>query len=269
MGKGLEGKRIVIGGSRKIEEICTIIKKQDGIPVVRSLQGTVFLAEKEVEPDLRKFIDNGADWVVFTTGIGTETLVNLAEKLGLKDQLLKIVHNAKVASRGYKTLAALKKLAIIPDAIDEDGTTMGLTRSLKNINFSGKKVMIQLHGEKAPVLTKFFEDHGARVHKILPYQHIAPESETVKKLCKEMINNEVDAVCFTTAIQVRSLFEFAKEHGNYNIILHSLNQHVVPVAVGKVTAEALREEGIKQIISPANERMGAMIMELSQYYQNK
>ena len=51
---------------------------------MRSLQGTVFLADKEVEPDLRKFVQEGADWVIFTTGIGTETLLNLAENLGLQ-----------------------------------------------------------------------------------------------------------------------------------------------------------------------------------------
>ena len=57
-------------------------------PVVRSLQGTVFLADKQVEPDLRKFVQEGADWVIFTTGIGTETLLDLADKLGFADQFL-------------------------------------------------------------------------------------------------------------------------------------------------------------------------------------
>ncbi len=52
MVKGLEGKRDAIGGSCKIEEISTLIEKQGGTPLIRSLQGTVFLAEKEVEPSL-------------------------------------------------------------------------------------------------------------------------------------------------------------------------------------------------------------------------
>jgi uroporphyrinogen-III synthase len=110
MVKGLEGKKIVFGGTRKIEEISAIIEKQGGIPIVRSLQGTVFLAEKEVEPDLKKFIETGADWVIFTTGIGLETLLNIAEKLALKDEFLNIISHVKVASRGYKTLSALKPL---------------------------------------------------------------------------------------------------------------------------------------------------------------
>ena len=48
--------------------------------------------------------------------------------------------------------------------------------------------MVQLHGESAPSLIKFLEDRGASVQQILPYQHIPPESETVSKLCQELMD---------------------------------------------------------------------------------
>jgi uroporphyrinogen-III synthase len=269
LGKPLEGKRIALGGSRKIEEISTLIEKQGGIPIVRSLQGITFLAEKEVKPDLLNFTEKGADWVIFTTGIGLDTLVNLAEKLTVNDRFLEILRHAKVASRGYKTLAALKKLNIHPIATDEDGTTKGLTRALANEDFSGKRVMIQLHGESAPALTKFFEERGAMVSKILPYQHIEPEVESVTTLCDEMISGHIDAVCFTTAVQVRSLFNFSRDKGILSSILNCFHDHVVAAAVGKVTAEALKEEGVERFVSPEIERMGAMIIELSHYFENQ
>lgn len=266
MGNGLEGKRIALCGSRKIDEIKILVEKQGGIPIVCSLQGMIFLAEKEVESDLLRFVNERADWVVFTTGIGLETLVNLAEKLGVKEKFLHNIRHAKVASRGYKTLAALKKLDIKPVAVDEDGTTRGLTRALEHENFTGKRVMIQLHGEKAPTLSSFFEDRGAEVTKILPYQHIPPESETVALLCDEIMRKEIDAVCFTTAVQVRSLFDFARENGIFQNILDCFQNKVTATAVGKVTAEALKEEGVEHIVTPEIERMGAMIVELSNYY---
>lgn len=268
MGNGLEGKRIVFGGSRKVEEICSLIDKQGGTPVIRSLQGTVFLADKEIEPDLKKIVNEGADWVIFTTGMGLDTLIKASEKVGMKEKFLQIIRHAKVASRGYKTLAALKKVGITPIASDDDGTSKGLMRSLEKYDFFGQKVMLQLHGETAPELTKFFEDKGATVLKILPYQHIAPETKTVFTLCHELRNQKVDAVCFTTAIQVRSLFDFSRKHGLYTEIVDSFRDHVLAVAVGKVTAEALSEEGIERIISPKNERMGAMIIELAQYFDS-
>lgn len=267
MGKGLEGKRVVIGASRKIEEISKLIENQGGIPVVRSLQGTVFLAEKEVEPALIKFVNEGADWVIFTTGIGTETLVNITEKLGVKAEYLKRLEAANIAIRGYKTKNYLKKIGVVPDILDEDGSTRGLIRALEDVDFAGKNVLVQLHGETASRLIQFLEDKGASVATILPYQHIAPEWDAVQTLFEEMHDNKVDAVCFTSAIQVRSLFTFAKEKGVTKEILDAFQDNTLAVAVGKVTAEALSEEGVDKIVVPELERMGAMIIELSRYYE--
>lgn len=269
MVKGLEGKRVVIGGSRKIEEISVLIEKQGGTPLIRSLQGTVFLAEKEVEPSLLKLVHEEVDWLIFTTGIGVQTLINLSEKLGVKGLFLDRIKQAQVASRGYKTINALKRLGIKPLAVDGDGTTLGLIRSLESFDFSGKRVVIQLHGETAPRLVEFFKNKGATVETILPYQHIAPNFETVETLCEELLGNEVDAVCFTTKVQVRSLFDFARKKGYLTDIVHSFEERTMAVAIGKVTEETLREEGIERYITPENERMGAMIIELSNYYDCK
>lgn len=263
MEKGLSNKKVAICGSRKLEEMCTLVEKQGGIPLVRPLQGTVFLAEKEVEPDIIQFVESGADYIILTTGIGTETLVDMAEKLGLKEPFLKRLQEATIACRGYKTVSVLKKFGITPMAVAEDGTTKGLAIALNDVDFYGKRVMIQLHGETAPELTKFFESRHAKVQKILPYQHIPPEIETVQTLVEEILAYKCDAVCFTTAVQVRSLFDYARHHSIHSEIVHCFNNHVLATAVGKVTAEALREEGIQRMIVPQHERMGAMIIQLA------
>lgn len=157
MGKGLLGKRVAIGGSRKTEEISTIIEKQGGIPVIRPPRYSL-LSREAGGAGFADVCGRKADWVIFTTGIGLETLVDMAEKIGLKDEFLQAIRQAKAACRGYKTLSALKKLGITPEASDEDGTTRGLIRSLEPHDFSGKTVMVQLHGEKAPALMAFLEE---------------------------------------------------------------------------------------------------------------
>ncbi|MFD0050208.1 uroporphyrinogen-III synthase [Actinomycetes bacterium NPDC127524] len=269
MGKGLAGRKVAIGGSRKTEEMSLLIEKQGGVPVVRSLQGTVFLAEEQTAPHIKSFIDFQADWSIFTTGAGIETLIHIAGKMGMEEPFLQAVRKTKVASRGYKTAGAIKKLGADITAADSDGTTSGLVQALKRFDFNGKKVMVQLHGEKAPSLISFLENNGAAVMQILPYQHIAPERETVEKLCKELIRGEVDAVCFTTAIQVFSLFAFARKEVLLEGLIHAFGSHAMAAAVGKVTADALKEEGIERMLVPGKERMGAMVVELSRYYENQ
>lgn len=269
MGNELTGKHIVLGASRKTEEMTLLIEKQGGKASVRSLQGTVKKAGKELENDLKLFADHGADWVILTTGIGLETLLEQAEVLGIKEAVIQQLKNADIAARGYKTTAALKRLSVKAVVSDDDGTTQGLIRQLQNFDFDGKKVVVQLHGEKAPSLIRFLESKGAVTSQLLPYQHIAPSQETLEILCKEILQGSVDAVCFTTAIQVHFLFDYVREHGYEEQINAAFSNKTVATAVGKVTAAALKEEGVKRIVVPKLERMGAMIIELANYYKSQ
>ncbi|ARK28588.1 uroporphyrinogen-III synthase [Halalkalibacter krulwichiae] len=263
----LENKRVVLAASRKTEEMSLLIEKQKGTPLVRSLQGTVFLNDEQVREDLKQMVQQKFDWMIFTTGIGTNKLLELAEEMNVKGQLLDVIRQSKVGARGYKTFAALKQIDVKPAAKDEDGTIRGLIESLQSVDFKGKKVLVQLHGENAPTLIDFLEEAGAEVMQVLPYKHVDPDPQTVELFCQELINNEIDAVCFTAAIQVRSFFKYVREKEYLPKVIEALNKDVMAVAVGKVTAEALSDEGVERIVSPELERMGAMIIELSKYYE--
>ena len=49
MGNTLSGKHIILGATRKTEEMSKLIEKQGGTASVRSLQGTVYKADDEVK----------------------------------------------------------------------------------------------------------------------------------------------------------------------------------------------------------------------------
>jgi uroporphyrinogen-III synthase len=263
----LMGKRIAIAGSRKIDEMSLLIEKQGGSPVIRSLQGFIYFDEKAVEKELLYCAEHTVDWFILTTGMGTEALLDASQRLGIQSALIQRIKDAKVASRGYKTFAALKKLDVKPAVVDNDGTVQGLIDELASYDLSGQCVAVQLHGEPSPALIEFLEQKGATVIQLLPYRHIEPEAEVLQTLCDELATSLVDAVCFTTAVQVRYLFDYARRQGVLRQIQAAFAQHVLAVAVGKVTAEALREEGVNLVISPESERMGAMIIELVKYYE--
>ncbi|MCY8161019.1 uroporphyrinogen-III synthase, partial [Bacillus licheniformis] len=59
------------------------------------------------------------------------------------------------------------------------------------------------------------------------------------------------------------------ENGYAGKIVQSFQDSVLAAAVGKVTAEALREEGVERLLAPDLERMGAMIVELARFYETE
>lgn len=264
----LQGKQIVIAGSRKTDEMCMVIEKQGGVPIVRSLQGLTMFDEALLEEPLRNFAEQGADWVILTTGMGSDQIVNTADSIGIKQAVLGRLAEAKIATRGYKTSAFLKRSDLKAIVSTDDGTMDGLIENLEAFDFEGQRVWIQLHGEPAPKLVRFLENKGAsQVEAVLPYKHVPPDAATVELLLSELSAGTVDTVCFTTAVQVHYLFKHAIESGRKESLLNIFNQHIVAAAVGKVTAAALKEYGVERIIVPELERMGALVIEIGRYYE--
>ncbi|CAM4191567.1 uroporphyrinogen-III synthase [Paenibacillus alkaliterrae] len=265
----LNDKRIVIAGSRKTDEMALIVEKQGGTPIIRSLQGLTMFEETALAEPLRSFAERGADWVILTTGMGSDSLVNTAERLGIKDEVLNALSKAKIATRGYKTSAFLKRNNFQAVVSDDDGTMQNLIENLDRYDFQGQRVWIQLHGEPAPELVSFLGNKGAaQVETVLPYRHVPPEAGALDTFMSDLAERAVDAVCFTTAVQVHYLFKYAKEAGLEGVLIEALEGPVVAGAVGKVTAQALKEYGVKRIIVPELERMGALIIELARYYED-
>lgn len=269
MSKDLHNKKIVIAGSQKTEEMAEIIERRGGIPLVRSLQGLTDSDPVEVEEDVKRFIQQGADWFVFTTGIGFEAMIQAAERLNAVSEFEERLKETKIACRGYKTNTFLSKSGIHPVVCDDDGTIASMIEKLEVFDFTDQKVWIQLHGELSSQLYQFIQSKGSMdVQLVLPYRYHAPEQETLASIMNDLIQREVDAVCFTTRVQVGYLFDYAREQGREDEVKSVFEQDVLAAAVGKVTAEALRDKGISRIIVPDKERMGALIVEIAHYYES-
>ncbi|MBP3964885.1 uroporphyrinogen-III synthase [Paenibacillus lignilyticus] len=262
----LEGKRIAVTGPRKADELSKMIAKFGGTSVLRPAQGTVFLDDSQIEEQLSALIARPADWLVLTTGVGTEALVQIAERLGLAEQFVHALSGMRVAARGYKTVNALRKLGITPEVRDDDGTTAGLLRLMGDHDLYGRTVALQLYGDPAPRLIGELSRRGALCEELLPYRHIPPQGDIVETLIDEIVSGEVDAVTLTSTVQVRYVMGCAAKLGKLEAVRAAFAERVLAVAVGKVTAEALHEEGVERVMFPEEERMGSMVVAMSKYF---
>ena len=267
--KKLEGKSIAILGSRKLEEMSTIIRNLGGEPHIRPAQGTVYLDQSQLKDDIRRILDNRFDWGIFTTGIGLDTLYKAACDLEEGEAFIAALGKMNIAARGYKTVNRLKKLGLSPVIRDDDGSTAGLVRMMKEQSLKGCKVALQLHGDPAPLLIDWLEKEQAQYKEILPYIHTPPQPEVMEQLLDELLYGKHDSAFFTSTPQVRHLIGFAEKKGILEEIKRVFETEVIALAVGKVTAQALREAGIERVIYPRNERMGSAIVELGNYYHTK
>lgn len=270
MGK-LNGKVVALTGPRKAEEMCLLVEKQGGKPVVRPAQGTILQQFTHLDAEVDKLLHVPFEWAIWTTGMGVNQLVEAAQQAGKQDQLLEKLTGLKHAARGYKTVSALKKLGITPAVRDDDGSTSGLVRAmglLERDTWNGKQVALQLHGDPAPTLVSFLQAAGASWSELLPYRHTAPPEGALEQLLDELLAGELDAVALTSAPQARNLFRYAQERGKREQLLAVFESRTIAAAVGKVTAAALKEEGVARILVPQDERMGALIVELGRWFEN-
>lgn len=266
MARRLEGKRIALTGPRRAQELGKLVENLGGIPLYRPAQGTVLLDDLDLRSGIVSWVKEPPEWSIFTTGMGLDALFDMAEDMDVALQLWDTLREKKIAARGYKTVNVLKKRSLTPIVRDDDGSTEGLIRGLKEFDFQGKKVMLQLHGDPAPRLVSWLEAQGASVTQVLPYRHISPPEEALEQLVDDIVNERVDAVTFTSGPQVRFLLEHATKQGQLAALLEALEGPVLAVAVGKVTAAGLHEAGIPRVLAPKEERMGSMIVELARYY---
>lgn len=197
--------------------------------------------------------------------MGLDAIFEMAEDMDIAGQLLDVLSEASIAARGYKTVNALRKRKLVPLVRDDDGSTDGLIREFTPHDLAGKKVMLQLHGETAPKLVNWLEEQGAEVRQVLPYRHVPPEEAELELLLNEIVQREVDAVAFTSGPQVRFLAAYAASQGKLEQMQQAFRDGVIPASVGKVTANAMREEGIEARVVPEEEKMGALIVELGRY----
>src|SRR5207248_230964 len=83
-------------------------------------------------------------------------------------------------------------------------------------------------------------ERGARLAEVCPYEWALPENTEPLRAFVRDLAGQVDAVAFTSQIQVRNLFAIAAEMGLSEQVRTALNSDVIVAVVGPVCAEALK-----------------------------
>ncbi|UAW99057.1 uroporphyrinogen-III synthase [Halopseudomonas nanhaiensis] len=250
----LAGRRIALPESRELDLFADMLIKR-GAEVLRCPLVSIHDAPDQapVLAWLQQFVANPGDDLILLTGEGLRRLMGTAERAGgdLAERFTARLGEVRKITRGPKPGAALRKLGLKADVVAVEPTTEGVIKTLEQENLQGRQVAVQLYGtEPNELLIGYLTRAGARVTQVSPYvyaDHI--EDEQVDGLINAIIGREVDAIAFTSATQVRRLFQIARQGAREEKLLKALTAIKV-AAVGPVVAEELNERGVGVDLMP-------------------
>ena len=268
MTQPLENITVAITEHRYTKEFATLFERLGA-----RVYACPLLEEKPVgnRAELRDFVQlvvsDSLDMMIFLTGVGAKFLISEAESTGLKDQFLRALDKLTVVVRGPKPVVALRQFGVRVDITPQTPTTEGVIEALRPRDLQGHRVGVQFYGIPNPQLVSALESMGANVAPVQVYSYgAASDRNLVQAFITKIMNREVQVLTFTSAPQVRMLFDFASELGLSTELEKALKNGVVIASIGEVTSRALGEKGLVAQIVPKQSKMGAMSQAVADYF---
>ena len=213
--------------------------------IVENLGGSAILAPTlDLQPvnseSLKDLVSkkDELDWIVFTS---PTTIVSLNK---FYPDFIKSL-NCKLAVIGNKTGKLAEKNGLAVDLMPEDFTAEGLIEEFKKREITGKTIGIPRTASARPVLPEELEKLGNTVILAEAYKSLFPMDEkAVQDLIQKIENKEIDAITFTSPLTVENFFKIADDKAK---LAQLLNDNLLTVCIGPITAKVLEEYGISYI----------------------
>jgi uroporphyrinogen-III synthase len=255
MADRLNGYRILILETREEAQFSRLLAEQ-GADVLQCPMFTIHDAPDPapIEAWIRRFVDAPFDDLVLTTGEGLRRLMKVVRRIGLEQEFIAALDQARKYARGPKPGRALREIGLEPQVTTEKPTSEGIAEMLSRIDLRGHRLGLQLYPDKDhSVLIGAIKSLGAEVDTVLPYVYDAQAADAnIVTAIDEMAAGRIDAIALTSSGQVRRLVDVAKAHGREAQLRDGLAQ--TPIAsVGPVVSDELKSHGLRTDISPAND----------------
>src|SRR4051812_19674769 len=251
----LNGYRILILETREEAQFSRLLTEQ-GANVLQCPMFTIHDAPDPVpvEAWIKRCVDKPFDDLVLMTGEGLRRLMKVVRRIGMEQEFVAALGQARKLARGPKPGRALREIGLEPEVTTEKPTSEGIAEMLSRLDLSGHRLGLQLYPDKDHgVLIGAIKAQGAEVDTVLPYVYDAQAADTnIVTAIDEMAAGRIDAIALTSSGQVRRLVDVAKAHRREAELRDGLAR--TPIAsVGPVVSDELKSQGLRTDISPANE----------------
>lgn len=265
---GLAGTRVALLEARMSSELANLVGRYGGEPYcVPAVREQALDRSEEVAAFIDGLTRDDFYAVLCLTGVGVKALVREADRLGRVHELLKGLRSVITVCRGPKPIAVLRSHNVqVTISAKEPHTTTELLEALAQLDLSGKGVALIHYGERNAQLAEALHARGATLEELCLYEWLMPEDlQPLQALVGEIINGRVDAIAFTSQVQVRHLFIIAGDLKLEDELRRSLNAETIVASIGPTCTAALQQYGVEPQVIPEHPRMGHLVSALARY----
>jgi uroporphyrinogen-III synthase len=264
----LAGARIGLLEARLSSELAELVRREGGEPVcapsVREAPVDVAALVPALIDDLRR---RRMEIVVFLTGAGATSLLEQASAIGARDALIEALAGATTVCRGPKPAVVLRKHGI-PVHVNArtPHTTPELLDVLPDEFVRGRGVALLHDGGGNLALVEALRARGAKVDELRTYEWRLPDDiEPIEELIRELLAGRLDAVAFTSQVQVRHLFEVAARTHRTAGLRFALRHRTIVGSIGPTCSAALEQFDAPPHVVASPPKMRPLVTAVGQF----
>jgi len=250
----LHGKRVVITRAKEQSgDLFQRLLALDAVPICAPL---IRFAPADESGPLDVALRNldGFDWLFLTSQNALRFVLERARVLGIS--LTQQATAIRVAAVAPVTAAAAEKAGLSVSYVSMKHQGIGLAEEL-GPQLQGRRVLLPRSDKAGRELPEALRKVGAEVVDLIAYRTLETQTEE-NKLPDIVRQGEMDAIVFYSPSAVHRFLDILRSEQ-----AEIAKRKTLFVAIGPVTAAALRESGVKRIAQAADTATGAVLEALS------
>jgi len=230
--------------------------------IVPSMREVPLDSNPEVFAFAESLLAGRVDVLVFLTGVGATTLLEVVETRCARETFLDALRRVTIAVRGPKPVAVLRGWDV-PIAIRaaEPNTWRELVSALDTAGaVAGKRIAVQEYGRPNTQLYEELRRRGAAVEPVSVYRWMLPEDlGPLRAAIRDTLDGRFDVLLFTSAHQLDCVLEVAEASGVKEAWLAAAARCCVIGSIGPTASETIRESGLPVDVEASPTRMGHLV----------
>ena len=207
--------------------------------------------------ELRSF-----DWLLLTSANAVRALVDRSQSLEL--DVIKSFAALRIAAVGPVTAEAARKAGLHVSRVAVKHQGIGLADEF-SAELTRKRILLPRSNLASTELPDALRRLGAQVTEVIAYRTFAGEPEGEGQ--SEFFSGHLEAVLFFSPSAVRNFLNWdAGKGGPVLRSISDLSRKTAVVAIGPVTAVALRDAGLRNIVQSADTTVASVIETLETFF---